>query len=131
MRAVHAQEPPSEGAVLERRNGRVAEGVHLTGAPYEVGSPPRQIGVKGSAGRLEGPRSPLEDRQVRTARQEPENFYLYVVDNFARADEGLMRVRIIHGDVLIKMLDRMKPQVTYWPTLRAQECDDADHLGSI
>ena len=74
---------------------------------------------------------PLEDRQVQAARQQPENFYPYVVDNVPRADEGVMRVRGIHGDVLAKMLDRTKPQITYWPTFRAQEYDDAEQPGPI
>ncbi|MGC1214040.1 MAG: hypothetical protein WA890_22615 [Micromonospora sp.] len=42
-----------------------------------------------------------------------------------------MRVRVIHSDVLTKMLDRTKLQITYWPTLRAQEYDDAEQLGPI
>ncbi|KAB1160983.1 DUF3883 domain-containing protein [Micromonospora sp. AMSO12t] len=116
---------------LERRDGRVPEDVHLTGAPYDVSSPPRQIEVKAFGGSARSASVPLEDRQVQAARQEPQNFYLYVVDNVARAGEGLMRVRVIHGDVLTKMLDRTRPQITYWPTLRAQEYDDAEQLGPI
>ncbi|MER7992020.1 DUF3883 domain-containing protein [Micromonospora chalcea] len=116
---------------LERRNGRVPEDVHLTGAPYDVSSPPRQIEVKAFGGSARSAPVPLEDRQVRAARQEPENFYLYVVDNVARANDGLMCVGIIHGDVLSKMLDRTKPQITYRPTLRAQEYDGADQLGPV
>ncbi|SCG69535.1 DUF3883 domain-containing protein [Micromonospora zamorensis] len=116
---------------LERRNGRVPEDVHLTSAPYDVSSPPRQIEVKAFGASARSASVPLEDRQVQAARQEPENFYLYVVDNVARAGEGLMRVRIIHGDVLTRMLDRTRPQITYWPTLRAQEYDDAEQVGPI
>ncbi|HEY0696881.1 MAG TPA: DUF3883 domain-containing protein [Micromonospora sp.] len=116
---------------LERRDGRVPEDVHLTGAPYDVSSPPRLIEVKAFGASARSAPVPLEDRQVQAARQLPENFYLYVVDNVARADEGLMRVRVIHGEALTKMLDRTKPQITYWPTFRAQEYDDAEQLGPI
>jgi hypothetical protein len=116
---------------LERCEGRVPEDVHLTRAPYDVSSPPRKIEVKAFGGSARSAAVPLEERQVQAARQEPENFYLYVVDNVARADEGLMRVRVIHGDALAKMLDRTKPQITYWPTLRAQEYDDAVQLGYL
>ncbi|AEB42250.1 DUF3883 domain-containing protein [Micromonospora maris] len=116
---------------LEIRNGRVPEDVHLTKAPYDVSSPPRKIEVKAFGGSARSAAVPLEDRQFQAARQDPENYYLYVVDNVARADEGLMRVRVIHGDALTKLLDGAKPHITYWPTFRAQAYDDAEHLGPI
>jgi hypothetical protein len=46
----------------------------------------------------------------------------------ARADEGLMRVRVIHGDALEQMLARTKPQITYWPAFRTSEYDSAEQL---
>jgi hypothetical protein len=72
---------------------------------------------------------PPEDRQVKAARADPENFFVYVVDNVARADEGRMRVRVIHGDVLAEILDRSKPVLTYWPTPRVGEYDKSMLLG--
>ena len=67
---------------------------------------------------------------MQEARQDPANYYLYVVDNVARANEDLMRVRVVHGPALKNMIDRTKPQVTYWPTFRAGEYDNADQLPS-
>jgi hypothetical protein len=113
---------------LERSAGRVPVDVHLKGAPYDVSSPPRKIEVKAFGRSARGAPVPLEDRQVQAARQDPEHFYLYVVDNVAYAAEGLMRVRMIHGDALANMLDRTKPQITYWPTFRALEYDSAEQL---
>lgn len=113
---------------LERSAGRAPEDVRLTGAPYDISSPPRKIEVKAFGGSARGAPVPLEERQVRAAREDPANFYLYVVDNVALADEGLMRVRVIHGDRLTQMLARTKPQVTYWPTFRVSEYDEAEEF---
>jgi hypothetical protein len=115
---------------LERRAGRIPADVHLTGAPYDVSSPPRKIEVKAFGGSARGAPVPLEERQVQAAREDPANFYLYVVDNVACADEGLMCARVIHGDALQEMLTRTKPQVTYWPTFRVSEYDHAEQLGA-
>jgi hypothetical protein len=116
---------------LECAADRVPEDVHLKGLPYDVSSPPRKIEVKAFGGSARGAPVPLEDRQVQEANDDPANFYLYVVDNVTRADEGLMRVRVIHGPLLREMLARTKPQLTYWPTFRVQEYDCAEQLGSI
>ena len=85
---------------LERGQGRQPTDVHHAGAPYDVDSPPRKIEVKAFGGSARGAAIPIEDRQARAAREDPENFYLHVVDNVSRADEGLMRVRVLHGERL-------------------------------
>jgi hypothetical protein len=58
---------------LERRAGRQPEDVHLKGLPYDVYSPPRKIEVKAFGGSARGAAIPLEDRQVKEARQDPAN----------------------------------------------------------
>jgi hypothetical protein len=113
---------------LERQAGRTPEDVHLGGLPYDVSSPPRKIEVKAFSGSARGAGIPLEERQVQAAMQDPDHFYLYVVDNVAKGDEGLIRVRVIHGAVLQSMLARSKPRLTRWPTLRVAEYDAADQM---
>jgi hypothetical protein len=73
---------------------------------------------------------PLEDRQVKAAREDPENFYVYVVDNLTAEDRARIAVRVLHGQVLRAMLDRAKPHITYWPTLRTADYDQmAEGIG--
>ena len=108
---------------LERKAGREPVDVHLQGFPYDVSSPPRKIEVKAFGGSARGAPVPLEDRQVKAAREDPENFYVYVVDNVAAGQQAQIAVRVLHGPVLRAMLDRAAPHVTYWPTLRTTDYD--------
>ena len=108
---------------LERRAGRQPEDVHLQGYPYDISSPPRKIEVKAFGGSARGAPIPLEDRQVKAAQEEPEHFYVYVVDNIADADRDKIAVRVLQGELLHAMLDRSTPQITYWPTLRTADYD--------
>jgi hypothetical protein len=39
-----------------------------------------------------------------------------------------MAIRIIHGEALLTMIDRTRPHVTYWPTLRAADYDAAERV---
>jgi hypothetical protein len=112
----------------ERAAGREPMDVRLAGYPRDVISPPRKIEVKAFGGSARGAAVPLEERQVKAAQDDPDNFYVYVVDNVARADQGEMAVRILHGAVLRAMIERATPQVTYWPTLRAGEYDTAERM---
>jgi hypothetical protein len=113
---------------LERQSGRTPVDVHLDRLPYDISSPPRKIEVKAFGGSARGAAIPLEDRQVQAANQDPDNFYVYVVDNVAQADRGLMEVRVIHGVALRTLLARAKPQITYWPTFRTSEYDNAEQM---
>jgi hypothetical protein len=56
-----------------------------------------------------GTQVPLEERQVKAARADPTDFYVYVVDNVAGADHGEMAIRILHGASLQAMIDRTTP----------------------
>lgn len=108
---------------LEHRARREPQDVRHNGMPYDIFSPPRKIEVKAFGGSARGAALPLEDSQVQAAKQDPENFYVYVVDNIASGDQTKIAVRMLHGATLSKMIDRATPHITYWPTLRATEYD--------
>jgi Domain of unknown function (DUF3883) len=108
---------------LERQAGRQPEDVHHQGFPYDVSSPPRKIEVKAFGGSARGAPIPIEDSQVTAAREDPEHFYVYVVDNLAAADQTEIAVRVLYGSALQAMLGKAAPHVTYWPTLRTSHYD--------
>jgi hypothetical protein len=108
---------------LEREAGRIPEDVSRRGVPYDISSPPRKIEVKASGGSARGAAIPLEGSQVAEAKSDPENFYLYVVDNVATSQ---IAVRVVHGDALAAMIERTTPRLTYWPTLRSGDYDRTD-----
>lgn len=115
---------------LERDVGREPEDVSRQGAPYDIYSPPRKIEVKAFGGSARGAPVPLEQRQVDEAHSDPENFYVYVVDNVTAGDGTCIAVRRLHGDLLHGMIARTKPHTAYWPTLHVADYDqltDQDH----
>ncbi|GHF14724.1 hypothetical protein GCM10018789_51080 [Streptomyces werraensis] len=112
----------------ERAAGRDPIDVRTTGLPYDLEFSPRMIEVKAFSRSARSEPLPLEDRQVAAAKADPENYYLYVVDNLAVLDGAEVCVRILHGEVLLAMIERSKPQITYWPTFKATECDQAEQL---
>jgi len=81
-------------------------------------------------GSARGAGVPLEERQVEAARADPSTFYLYVVDNVALAmvGAGEIGVRVIPGQAVLAMIECTKPSVTYWPTLRVADYDQAERL---
>src|SRR5690348_14919124 len=99
---------------LERTAGRIPRDTRFTGEPYDISSPPRKIEVKAFGKSARGQALPLEDRQVRAAKADPENFFVYVVDNI-NAGFTAMAVRAVHGVQLAALIDRTKPVLTYWP----------------
>lgn len=111
---------------LERQAGRDPQDVSKAGAPFDVSSPPRKIEIKAVSGSARGAQIPLEGSQVDAAIADPDNYYLYVVDNIA--DAAAMSVRALHGDQLRAMIDRAQPRRTYWPTLRVMDYDAAERL---
>jgi uncharacterized protein DUF3883 len=109
---------------LERGAGRSPADVSHRAVPYDILSPPRKIEVKAFGRSARGEVLALEESQVAEARQDPENFYLYVVDHVTTGDGTPMAVRVIHGALLAQMLDRTPPTISYWPTLRVREYDE-------
>ena len=109
---------------LEERGGRQPIDVSRSGLPYDISSPPRKIEIKAFGASARGEPLPLEGSQVDAALDDPENYYLYIVDNIARPD--LISVRVIHGAALRSMIDRTQPQRTFWPTFRVAEYDAAE-----
>jgi hypothetical protein len=114
---------------VERAAGRDPRDVRTTGLPYDIDSAPRMIEVKAFSGSARSVPLALEHRQVNAAKANPERFYLYVVDNLAGPDGAEVGVRVLHGEVLLAMIERSRPQVTHWPTFRAAEYDQAERLG--
>lgn len=110
---------------LERAAGRQPEDVHLQGKPYDIASPPRKIEIKAFGGSARGAAIPLEDRQFQAAREDPDNYYVYVVDNVAREQRDT-EVRVLHRAALQELLDRARPHITYWPTFRTGDYDRMD-----
>jgi hypothetical protein len=113
---------------LERAAGRDPKDVRTSGLPYDVESLPRLIEVKAFSRTARSEALPLEHRQVEAARANPEHYYLYVVDNLAGVEGAEVGVRILHGEALLAMVERTQPQITYWPTFRAAEYDQAERL---
>ncbi|MFD4553438.1 DUF3883 domain-containing protein [Streptomyces sp. NPDC058469] len=114
---------------LERAAGRDPRDVRTSGLPYDVDSVPRMIEVKAFSRSARSETLPLEHRQVVAAKANPERFHLYVVDNLAGLDGIEIGVRVLHGEVLLAMIERSRPQITHWPTFRAAEYDEAERLG--
>ncbi|MEY9965595.1 hypothetical protein ABIA33_003641 [Streptacidiphilus sp. MAP12-16] len=112
---------------LERTAGREPVDVSTAGYRYDIASPPRKIEVKAFGGSARGMSLPLEERQLAAARENPETFYLYVVDNVTRPDAEI-GVRVLHGEALHPVIERAMPSTTYWSTLRAAEYDSAERL---
>ncbi|GAA3034078.1 hypothetical protein GCM10020229_51900 [Kitasatospora albolonga] len=112
---------------LERAAGREAVDVSTRGYRYDIDSPPRKIEVKAFGGSARSASLPLEASQLAEAEEDPENFYLYVVDNVGRAD-AVMGVRVLHGEPLRAVLERARPSTTYWSSFRAAEYDAAERL---
>lgn len=117
---------------IERREGREPVDVRRAGASWDVSSPPRNIEVKAFGGSARGEPIPIEKRQAEAALADPASFYLYVVDNVALAmtvaDE--VGVRVIPGEAVLEMIKRTTPSVTYWPTLRVADYDQAERFSS-
>ncbi|MER5432947.1 DUF3883 domain-containing protein [Streptomyces sp. NPDC002588] len=113
---------------LERAAGRDPKDVRTSGLPYDIESSPRMIEVKAFSRSARSEALPLEERQVAAARANFEHYYLYVVDNLAVLDGAEVGVRILHGEMLLAMIERSKPHITYWPTFKAAEYDQAERL---
>jgi hypothetical protein len=98
---------------LERDAGSEPTDVHSRGVPYDISSPARKIEVKAFSRSARGEAVPLEQRQFQAALDDPDNYYVYVVDNVVSGPQ----VRVLHGASLRKMLDGCKPSITYGPML--------------
>ena len=113
---------------VERAAGREPIDVRTMRRPYDVESPPRKIEVKAFSRSARSEPVPLEHRQVVEAKADPDHYYVYVVDNLAGSDASAVSVRVLHGDVLLAMIERSQRQITYWSTFKAAEYDQAEQL---
>jgi hypothetical protein len=112
---------------LERAAGRDPVDVSKAGFRYDIDSPPRKIEVKAFGGSARGVPLPLEERQMAEAREDPDHFFLYIVDNVTSGgvEPG---VRVLHGQALARLLERATASVTYWSSFRVGEYDEAEVL---
>lgn len=79
--------------------GRRRRTTSRRGQPYDIESSPRKIEVKAFGGSARGAPVPIEERQAQAARGDPDNYYVYVVDNVASETKPI-EVRMLHGAVL-------------------------------
>jgi hypothetical protein len=106
---------------LERKAGRQPEVVRRKTMPFDISSPPRKIEIKSFDQSARGAVIALEDRQYQAAMADPENFYIYVVDNVS--DVASIGVRVLHDARLAELLSRAIPDTKYWPAFRAADYD--------
>jgi hypothetical protein len=95
---------------LERAAGREPRDVRYTRSPVDIESPPRSIEVKACGKSARGSDIPIEIPQMTAARERPESFYLYVVDNVRQGDPAHFQLRVLHGERLERLLLRVKEQ---------------------
>ena len=65
--------------------------------------------------------------QVAETLADPEHYFVYVVDHLV--DDETPSIRVLHEDLLRRMIDRSAPRQTYWPTFRVAEYDSAETMG--
>jgi hypothetical protein len=102
---------------LERAAGREPRDVRYSRAAADIESPPRTIEVKAIGRSARGDDLPLELPQLAAARDDP-NFFLYVVDHVRQGDPELFQLRVLGGELLQRLLLRVKEQRYYslpWP----------------
>lgn len=78
------------------------------------------------SGPAKGQPIPLEKSQVEQYRCDPDNYYVYVVENLGTPEQA--GIVVLHGDTLRDMVARSVPVETRWPTLRTGEYDAAPRL---
>ena len=91
----------------ERAEGREALDTRHHG-PADVVSGDRVIEVKACGTSSRGYELWLECRQYVAARDDPEHFWLYLVENVAQGDPGQFRLIRLGGARLQELLDRAK-----------------------
>ena len=99
---------------LERAEGREARDTrHEAGAVGDLVSGDRVIEVKACGTSSRGDDLWLECRQYVAARDDPEHFWLYLVDNVAQGDPAHFRLMRLGGQRLQELLERAREQ-RYW-----------------
>jgi hypothetical protein len=109
---------------IEREAGRQPRDVRYARSAGDIESPPRLIEVKAVGRSARGGEIPLEPRQFAAACENP-NFYLYVVDNIRQGNPELFQLRVLGGEVLQRMLLRVKERRYYslpWSTSEYDRC---------
>jgi hypothetical protein len=88
------------------------------------------IEVKAYGRSARGQALPIEERQAAAIREHTEDYFVYVVDDVltALSGSGDAAVRVLPGSRLVEMLERTRPSITYWPSLRVSEYDSAERV---
>lgn len=97
----------------EKAQGRVPEDTRHQGAAGDLVSSGRIIEVKAAGGSARGNDLWLEPRQVEEARQNPVQFFVYVVENVKQGDPSKFRLLILHGETLAGLIARARPRHYY------------------
>lgn len=84
----------------------------------DIESPPRIIEIKATATSYRGWFLPLEPVQLEEARANP-NFHIYVVENVGQGNAALFTLRILSGDHLKRLAEKVAERRYFemsWPT---------------
>ncbi|MDE3111510.1 MAG: DUF3883 domain-containing protein [Chloroflexota bacterium] len=93
---------------FERHAGRDPRDTRNTGAAADIESSGRVIEVKAAAGSIRNAGFVyLEPRQVEEARANP-NFFIYLVENIGPGFTSEFQLRILGGERLRRLVDRVK-----------------------
>lgn len=98
---------------FEALQGRAAHDTRGKGLPADVESTGRVIEIKAYGGSARGQDLWLEARQVEVAEQQPDAFWVYVVDNVRQGDPQKFGLRLLGGEQLAMMLEKKRVQTTY------------------
>ena len=93
---------------VERAAGRQPRDTRYAGAPADVESPPRLIEIKSFGTSSRGDDLLMEARQVEEARRNPDNYYVYVVENVGQGDPAKFTLRVLGGARLRRLLTAPK-----------------------
>lgn len=97
----------------EERAGRTPEDTRHKGALADLVSGDRIIEVKAAGTSSRGYDLWLEPPQFKAAREHPDRFWIYLVENVRQGDPSKFRLLQIGGDQLRSLLEKAKPRHYY------------------
>ncbi len=97
----------------ELAQGREARDTRYQGAVADVVSGERVIEVKAAGTSARGETLWLEPNQVQAAKDDPDHFWLYLVDNVRQGDPARFRLLRIGGEQLQRLMAKAKERRYY------------------
>lgn len=91
----------------------------------DIESLPRIIEVKAVGGSQRGWFLPLEVPQVNAARSNPDQVYVYIVDNVRQGDPAKFCLKVLGGERLARLLEKAKQRYYYEVPVPVAEYDGA------